>query len=286
MAIVSSIISILSFSKKGEQDEQAVKPPTMGKNTCEAIQLMELKRSVQHKISTSWERASCIKELTQSRRSIPESVISQLLDSIAESQAAFREFSHIADAIAKRHADIDNLEPREETSSEYESCSQSPATEIPASAISCDTAITLLPDRLGEEILHDIQESYPEEYTSTFPAQALANVATTAQVDDAKTGRSTLHRRSALPAPPESMESVNLVSIVRSNFGKDLSTVAMPIGLNEPLNLLQKLAEELEYCELLDLASKSENVVDRMVYISAFAVSGYASVATRAGRKP
>ncbi|KAI9346936.1 Oxysterol-binding protein [Obelidium mucronatum] len=82
------------------------------------------------------------------------------------------------------------------------------------------------------------------------------------------------------------MESISVLSILRNNVGKDLSTIAMPIALNEPLNLLQKLAEELEYCDLLDAAADAENVVDRMVLVSAFAVSGYASTVNRAGRKP
>ncbi|KAJ3229014.1 hypothetical protein HDU78_009322 [Chytriomyces hyalinus] len=93
-------------------------------------------------------------------------------------------------------------------------------------------------------------------------------------------------RRTNLPAPPVSMENISVMSILRNNVGKDLSTIAMPIALNEPLNLLQKLAEELEYCELLDAAAKAEDPVERMVLISAFAVSGYASTVNRAGRKP
>ena len=58
------------------------------------------------------------------------------------------------------------------------------------------------------------------------------------------------------------------MSILRNNVGKDLSTVAMPIALNEPLNLLQKLAEELEYCELLDTAASSPDPVERMMFIA------------------
>ncbi|KAJ3135572.1 Oxysterol-binding protein- protein 3 [Physocladia obscura] len=93
-------------------------------------------------------------------------------------------------------------------------------------------------------------------------------------------------RRTMLPAPPVSMENISVLSILRNNVGKDLSTIAMPIALNEPLNLLQKLAEELEYCELLEAAADAKSVVDRMVLMSAFAISGYASTVHRAGRKP
>ncbi len=51
-------------------------------------------------------------------------------------------------------------------------------------------------------------------------------------------------------------------------MGKDLSTIAMPIILNEPLNLLQRLCEELEYSDLLDLAATTDDPVTRIAIIS------------------
>ncbi|KAG0337494.1 hypothetical protein BG004_007624 [Podila humilis] len=92
-------------------------------------------------------------------------------------------------------------------------------------------------------------------------------------------------RRRVLPAPV-SGEDISLLSILRKNVGKDLSTVAMPVSLNEPVNVLQKLCEELEYSELLDKAASMSDSLDRIVYVAAFAVSGYASSQWRAGRKP
>ncbi|KAF9089488.1 hypothetical protein BGX23_006643 [Mortierella sp. AD031] len=92
-------------------------------------------------------------------------------------------------------------------------------------------------------------------------------------------------RRSVLPAPV-SGEDISLLSILRKNVGKDLSTVAMPVSLNEPINVLQKLCEELEYSELLDKAASLPGSLDRLIYVAAFAVSGYASSQWRAGRKP
>ncbi|KAI9141962.1 Oxysterol-binding protein, partial [Paraphysoderma sedebokerense] len=92
-------------------------------------------------------------------------------------------------------------------------------------------------------------------------------------------------RRKLLPAPVTG-DSVSLVSILRKNVGKDLSTISMPISLNEPLNLLQRLCEELEYSELLDQAASCDDSVMRLAYIAAFAVSGYSSTVSRASRKP
>ncbi|KAK5892463.1 hypothetical protein CesoFtcFv8_012839 [Champsocephalus esox] len=93
-------------------------------------------------------------------------------------------------------------------------------------------------------------------------------------------------RRSCLPSPSPNNSSISLWNILRNNIGKDLSKVAMPVQLNEPLNALQRLCEELEYSELLDSAANTQDPFERMVYIATFVVSGYASSYYRTGGKP
>uniref|UniRef100_A0A671KYQ3 Oxysterol-binding protein n=1 Tax=Sinocyclocheilus anshuiensis TaxID=1608454 RepID=A0A671KYQ3_9TELE len=93
-------------------------------------------------------------------------------------------------------------------------------------------------------------------------------------------------RRSCLPSPSPNTSNISLWNILKNNIGKDLSKVAMPVQLNEPLNTLQRLCEELEYSELLDKAAHTQDPFERMVYIATFAVSGYASSYYRAGGKP
>jgi hypothetical protein len=92
--------------------------------------------------------------------------------------------------------------------------------------------------------------------------------------------------RTKLPFPAASMDDFNFFGILRNNIGKDLSTISMPIYLNEPISVLQKLCEELEYSELLDKAAITLDPVDRMCIIAGFYVSAYASTVHRAGRKP
>uniref|UniRef100_A0A665WK34 Oxysterol-binding protein n=1 Tax=Echeneis naucrates TaxID=173247 RepID=A0A665WK34_ECHNA len=92
-------------------------------------------------------------------------------------------------------------------------------------------------------------------------------------------------RRSTLPSPSPT-SSVSLWNILRNNIGKDLSKVAMPVQLNEPLNTLQRLCEELEYSKLLDTANKTQDPYQRMAYIATFAISAYASTFHRAASKP
>ncbi|XP_057195543.1 oxysterol-binding protein-related protein 3 isoform X4 [Triplophysa rosa] len=99
-------------------------------------------------------------------------------------------------------------------------------------------------------------------------------------------GCSLEQRRLCLPSPSPNTSNISLWHILKNNIGKDLSKVAMPVQLNEPLNTLQRLCEELEYSELLNRAANTQDPFERMVYIATFAVSGYASSYYRAGGKP
>ncbi|XP_078323760.1 oxysterol-binding protein-related protein 6-like isoform X3 [Crassostrea virginica] len=93
-------------------------------------------------------------------------------------------------------------------------------------------------------------------------------------------------RRSKLPVPKPDSGDISLWNILYKNIGKDLTKISMPVTLNEPLSMLQRLCEEMEYSELLDRASENQDPYQRMIYIAAFAVSGYASSGYRAGHKP
>ncbi|XP_063156835.1 oxysterol-binding protein-related protein 7 isoform X4 [Candoia aspera] len=95
-----------------------------------------------------------------------------------------------------------------------------------------------------------------------------------------------ISRRNCLPASHSHANDISVWNILRNNIGKDLSKVSMPVQLNEPLNMLQRLCEELEYSALLDAASRSLDPCERLLCIAAFAVSAYASTYYRAGSKP
>lgn len=93
-------------------------------------------------------------------------------------------------------------------------------------------------------------------------------------------------RRTRLPCPRPTPGGPSLWNLLYKNIGKDLSQVSMPVTINEPLNMLQRLCEELEYSELLDLAAECTGAVERMSLIAAFAVSAYSATAHRAASKP
>lgn len=99
-------------------------------------------------------------------------------------------------------------------------------------------------------------------------------------------GAATQYRR-VLPSKV-SGDEVSLFSMLKKNVGKDLSTVSFPVSFNCPLSLLQAAAEEFEYApDLLERAAKAtDDWVERICLVSAFAVSSYSSTKLRASRKP
>ncbi|KAG8362689.1 hypothetical protein BUALT_Bualt05G0074200 [Buddleja alternifolia] len=89
-----------------------------------------------------------------------------------------------------------------------------------------------------------------------------------------------VERRKKLPDPIEKEKGVSLWSMIKDNIGKDLTRVCLPVYFNEPISSLQKCVEDLEYSHLLDQAyehGKAGNSLMRILYVAAFAVSGYAS---------
>lgn len=89
-------------------------------------------------------------------------------------------------------------------------------------------------------------------------------------------------RRSSIPFKPD--YSLNLWSIIKNCIGKDLSRIPVPVNFSEPLSMLQRLTEELEYSELLDRASQCADSCEQMAYVAAFTISVYSTTADRAAK--
>lgn len=56
------------------------------------------------------------------------------------------------------------------------------------------------------------------------------------------------------------------------------------MNFNEPLSMLQRLTEDLEYHELLDRAAKCENSLEQLCYVAAFTVSSYSTTVFRTSK--
>ena len=125
---------------------------------------------------------------------------------------------------------------------------------------------------------HRRNTSYVEQGSPLFPVRTRAfSLPPTSEVS----------RRTAIP--PATQAPPSLIGFLRKNVGKDLSTISMPVSANEPLSLLQKMAEVMEYSALLDDAGSSAlSSAQRILRIAAFAVSAYSSsrAKERSIRKP
>ncbi|CAK7211723.1 Oxysterol-binding protein 3 [Sporothrix bragantina] len=95
-----------------------------------------------------------------------------------------------------------------------------------------------------------------------------------------------VQRRRAIP--PSTVLPPSLIAFVRKNVGKDLSTISMPVSANEPTSLLQRIAEQVEYAQLLNDAAAKARPEERLLYVAAFAVSQFSGTRAkeRAIRKP
>jgi oxysterol-binding protein-related protein 3/6/7 len=128
-----------------------------------------------------------------------------------------------------------------------------------------------------ENIQSFIRRRTTEEDTSLFPTKAKSLI---------PLPLSPIKRRSQVAHPKQPPPS--LIAFLRKNVGKDFANIAMPASANEPTSALQRIAEQLEYSELLDTAASHEDPITRLLNISAFAISSFSSnrVKERAIRKP
>jgi len=90
--------------------------------------------------------------------------------------------------------------------------------------------------------------------------------------------------RTSLPKPMFSRNDFSIWSILKQCIGKELSKMTMPVIFNEPLSLLQRMAEYMEYAYLLQKAGSATDPVERMQYVCAFAVSSISSNWDRLGK--
>ena len=89
-------------------------------------------------------------------------------------------------------------------------------------------------------------------------------------------------RRMTIPERPN--HSLNLWSVMKNAIGKELTKIPMPVNFNEPLSMLQRITEDLEYAELLHKAAKIKDSCEQLSYVAAFCASHYATTSVRTGK--
>ena len=90
--------------------------------------------------------------------------------------------------------------------------------------------------------------------------------------------------RTKLPVPQPEKVNLNLWSYLKQCIGRELSKITMPVHWNEPLSLLQRITEYMNYSHLLASAPGLEAPVARLQQVATFAVSALASNNMRMGK--
>uniref|UniRef100_H2ZFT6 PH domain-containing protein n=1 Tax=Ciona savignyi TaxID=51511 RepID=H2ZFT6_CIOSA len=115
------------------------------------------------------------------------------------------------------------------------------------------------------EFVKDHRKTPSTASSSSIDANNASVVLNTANVSDKSDPDKIIReRRSRIPDKPN--YSVNLWSIMKNCIGKDLSKIPMPVNFNEPLSMLQRLGEDLEYSDILDRAEKCATSQEQMAH--------------------
>ncbi|PJF18596.1 Oxysterol-binding C2F12.05c-like protein [Paramicrosporidium saccamoebae] len=91
-------------------------------------------------------------------------------------------------------------------------------------------------------------------------------------------------RRDKIPVESNKIPPISIWNFIKNAIGKDLTRIPVPVNFSEPLSMLQRLCEDLEYADLLYMASTAEDPLMRLQYVAAFAVSPYSSTDGRVSK--
>ena len=90
--------------------------------------------------------------------------------------------------------------------------------------------------------------------------------------------------RKRLKMDADNRPKISLWGILKSMIGKDMTKMTLPVSFNEPTSLLQRVAEDMEHADLLDVAADRTDATERLVYVAGFAASEYASTIGRVAK--
>ena len=129
------------------------------------------------------------------------------------------------------------------------------------------------PNKSSENLNNDLKNK--EKSASAHSINS--NEDTTSKSSSSSNLDSAKHRhkfRTGLPSPMVDRSKVSIWSILKQCVDKELYRFTIPIVWNEPTSLLQRMAENMKYSNLLlDKACELKNPIDRMKYVAGFLVS-------------
>jgi hypothetical protein len=91
-------------------------------------------------------------------------------------------------------------------------------------------------------------------------------------------------RRARIPVSSTEIPPISIWNIIKNAIGKDLTRIPVPVNFSEPISMLQRFCEDLEYADLLYMASTAKDPLMRLQYVTAFAISSYSSTDGRVSK--
>eukprot|EP00028_Trichosphaerium_sp_Am-I-7-wt_P004415 CAMPEP_0168532826 /NCGR_PEP_ID=MMETSP0405-20121227/16592_1 /TAXON_ID=498012 /ORGANISM="Trichosphaerium sp, Strain Am-I-7 wt" /LENGTH=933 /DNA_ID=CAMNT_0008558529 /DNA_START=42 /DNA_END=2843 /DNA_ORIENTATION=- len=93
-----------------------------------------------------------------------------------------------------------------------------------------------------------------------------------------------IKRRTQLPYVGKIQNKPSLLKILKDAIGKDLSRITIPVHFSEPLSMLQRLTEDVEYSDLLDKAAAEDDPAKRLLWLATYAISPHAATLDRTNK--
>lgn len=137
-----------------------------------------------------------------------------------------------------------------------------------------DSHVLVLPGKKSADISFSVDELSDQDDTLSVDLSPRPAVTTSAG-DLSPLPLEQVKRRNDIRKSTSTPPS--LFSHLRKNVGKDLSTISMPVTANEPLTILQKMAEMFEHCQLLNQASLETDCEAKMLQVATFAIANLGS---------
>lgn len=85
--------------------------------------------------------------------------------------------------------------------------------------------------------------------------------------------------RTTLPFLKDPKTKISVWAILKDAIGKDLSKMSLPVYFNDPSNILQRNAIQMEYNYILEDAIKQTESIRRLAYVSVYATSMFTNLA-------
>jgi len=66
---------------------------------------------------------------------------------------------------------------------------------------------------------------------------------------------------------------ISIWTIIKDSIGKDITKMSVPVYFNDPTNILQKMAESMEYNDILDKALGFDDPLRRLAYVAIYSTT-------------